>query len=208
MSTKVESNQKWMMFSKIWSCYNETQDLDEINPIEMNQVFANCSEEEEIYPRLTVKEIVAAQKADPVLKHYFKRNAVLEKGVEIQLVENESCICNKGRLVIPKPLQRRATIWYHHYLRHPGHTRLEETMKAAIYWKGMGTTIRSITKSCKTCQINKKRSLKYGHLPSKIVISTPWEALCVDLIGPYPQRQRRLVNRLHGSHHDRQQSPV
>ena len=58
-------------------------------------------------------------------------------------------------------------------------------MKAAIYWKGMRTTIRSITKSCKTCQINKKRSLKYGHLPSKIVLSVPWEALCVDLIGPY-----------------------
>jgi hypothetical protein len=29
------------------------------------QLFANCSEEEEIYP-LTAKEIVAAQKADPV----------------------------------------------------------------------------------------------------------------------------------------------
>ena len=41
------------------------------------------------------------------------------------------------------------------------------------------------TKSCKTCQVNKKRSLKYGHLPSKIVICIPWEALCVDLIGPY-----------------------
>jgi hypothetical protein len=24
-----------------------------------------------------------------------------------------------------------------------------------------------------------------GHLPSKIVISTPWEALCVNRIGPY-----------------------
>ncbi len=57
-------------------------------------------------------------------------------------------------------------------------------MKAAIYWKGMCTTIRSIMKSCKTCQINKKQSLKYGHLPPKQVISTPWEALCVDLIGP------------------------
>jgi hypothetical protein len=57
----------------------------------MNQVFANCSEEEEMYP-LMVKEIMAAQKADTVLKHYFKRNAVLEKGVELQLVENESCI--------------------------------------------------------------------------------------------------------------------
>jgi hypothetical protein len=52
-----------MMFSKFWSCYNETQDQDKINPIEMNQVFANRSEEEEIYP-LTVKEIVEAQKAD------------------------------------------------------------------------------------------------------------------------------------------------
>ncbi len=33
--------------------------------------------------------------------------------------------------------------------------------------------------------MNKKRTQKYGHLPPKIVISTPWEALCVDLVGPY-----------------------
>ena len=58
-------------------------------------------------------------------------------------------------------------------------------MKAVIYWKGMRNTSRSITKSCKTCQVNKKRKQKYGHLPSKIVISTPWEALCVNLVGPY-----------------------
>ena len=142
-----------MMFSKFWSSFNETQDPDDVKPIEMNQVFANRSEEDEIFP-LTVNEIVEAQKADPILKHLFKSNAVLSKGLELQLVENESCICHEGRLVIPKPLQRRATIWYHHYLQHPGHTRLEETMKAAIYWKGMCITIRSIMKSCKTCQIN------------------------------------------------------
>jgi hypothetical protein len=76
-------------------------------------------------------------------------------------------------------------MWYHHYLQHPGHTHLKETMKAVIYWNGMRKTIRSITKSCKTCQVNKKRTQKYGHLPSKIVISTPWEALCVDLVSPY-----------------------
>jgi hypothetical protein len=28
-------------------------------------------------------------------------------------------------------------MWYHHYLQHPGHTRLEETMNAAIYEKEM-----------------------------------------------------------------------
>ena len=140
----------------------------------MNQVFTNRSEEDEIYS-LTVKEIVEAQLVDITLKHFFKRNAVLDKEIQLQLVENESCICNEGRLVIPKPLQRRATMWYHHYLQHPRHTRLEETIKSAINWKGMRNTVQSITKSCKS----------YGHLPSKIVISTPWEALCVDLVGLY-----------------------
>ncbi len=106
------------------------------NTIQMNQVFANRSEEDEIHP-LIVKEIVEAQKANTKLKHLFKSNAVLDKGLELQIIENESCICNKGWLVIPKPLQQRAVMWYHHYLQHPRHTCLEETMKAAIYWKGM-----------------------------------------------------------------------
>ena len=66
-STKVLSNQKWMMFSKVWSCFKETQDPDEFNTIKMNHVFTNRSEEDEIFP-LTVKEIVEAQKADPILK--------------------------------------------------------------------------------------------------------------------------------------------
>jgi hypothetical protein len=97
------------------------------------------------------EEIVEAQKADTKLKYLFKSNGVLDKGLELQIIENESCICNQGWLVIPKPLQQHAVMWYHHYLQHPGHTRLEETMKTAIYWKGMRNTIRSITKSCKTC---------------------------------------------------------
>jgi hypothetical protein len=121
-------------------------DPDKTNRIQMNHVFANRSEEDEIYP-LTVKEIVEAQKADSKLKHFFKSNVVLDKGLELQLIENKSCICHKGRLVIPKPLQSCAVMWYHHYLQHPGHTRLKETKKAAIYWKGMRNTIQSKTKS-------------------------------------------------------------
>ncbi len=54
-----------------------------------------------------------------------------------------------------------------------------------MYWKGMHTTIWSLTKSCKSCQVNKWRSQKYGHLPPKTVYTIPWECLCVDLIGPY-----------------------
>ncbi len=61
---------------------------------------------------------------------------------------------------------------------------LEETMRSMMYWKGMHTTIRRYVKSCRSYQINKRHSQKYGHLPPKLVITTPWKALCVDLIGP------------------------
>jgi hypothetical protein len=72
-----------MMFSKLWSCYNKAQeDPDETNIIQMNEVFANRREEDKIYP-LTVKEIIEAQKADNKLKHFFKRNATLDKGLEL-----------------------------------------------------------------------------------------------------------------------------
>ncbi len=54
-----------------------------------------------------------------------------------------------------------------------------------MYWKGMGTTIWWYVKTCRSCQVNKKHSQKYGHLPPKLVITTPWRVLCVDLIGPY-----------------------
>jgi hypothetical protein len=49
----------------------------------------------------------------------------------------------------------------------------------------MRNTIRSKTKSWKTCQVNTKHTHKYGHWPPKIVISTPGEALCVNLVSPY-----------------------
>jgi hypothetical protein len=77
------------------------------------------------------------QRADASLKHLFKRNAVIDQGLEIKLIKNMTCVCKDGWLVIPKPLQVHAVKWYHHYLQHPGHTRLKETMNAVMYWKGM-----------------------------------------------------------------------
>jgi len=92
-------------------------DSDEGKIIQLNPCFANRNEEDEIYP-LTVKEIVEAQIANSTLKQYFKSNAVLDNGLELLLIENESYICHKGRLVIPT-LQSHAVMWYHHYFQHP-----------------------------------------------------------------------------------------
>ncbi len=66
----------------------------------MKQVFANHSEEKEILP-LTTHKIAEAQKADDKLK----RNAVLDKELEVSLVEDTHLVCKDGRMIIPKPLQ-------------------------------------------------------------------------------------------------------
>jgi hypothetical protein len=181
---KGETIVKWKAFSKLWRCYNKNNPGNKTQECNLNKVFANPSEEDEIFP-LTTPEIAEAQKADVKLKHCFRCNAVLDKGLEVRLIDDTYVACNDGKMIIPKPLQRCAVLWYHHYLQHPGHTQLEETTKATMYWKGMRTTIRSLTKSCKTCQVKKKQKLKYGHLPSKTIITVAWRALCVDLIGPY-----------------------
>ncbi len=68
---KEATSQKWLMFSKIWSCYNEAQqDSDKTNTIQLNEVFTNHSKDNEVYP-LTVTEIVDAQKADTNLKNFL-----------------------------------------------------------------------------------------------------------------------------------------
>ncbi len=117
---KGETKLKWKAFSKLWRCYNKNNPGNETQECNLNKVFANCSEEEEIFP-LTTPEI-EAQKADVKLKHCFRRNAVLDKGWEVRLIDNMYLACNDGKMMIPKPLQRGAVLWCHHYLQHPGHT--------------------------------------------------------------------------------------
>ena len=95
-------------------------------------------------------------------------------------------VYRKVRLVIPtSDMQNRVIQWYHHYLQHPGTTRLEETIGAVMYWKGMRQQIQRHTKVCPRCQISKRHKKKYGHLPPKIATIAPWIQVCVDLVGPY-----------------------
>jgi hypothetical protein len=105
-----------------------------------NLVFAHHEEEEEVY-LLTLREIADAQHKDQELKAYFKKNAIMpQKDMGIQIIE-EKCYAKNGKVIIPIPLCQRAVKWYHHTLHYPGHSRLEETMRSMMYWKGMRTTI-------------------------------------------------------------------
>ncbi len=68
----------------------------------MNHLFANRSEEEDIFP-LTTQEIAEAQKANGKLKHCFKRNTVIDKGLEGSLDDYTQVMYKEGRMIILKP---------------------------------------------------------------------------------------------------------
>ena len=151
----------------------------------INNAFANTSEDEDIYP-LTITEIADAQRADKNLKKFFKQKKNDKSRYSVSIIEETRVLTDeKMRMVIPASLQQRAVKWYHHYLQHPGMHRLEETLRASMTWSGLKTHVKQHVKSCKSCQKNKRQSKSYGKLPEKLVIEKPWEALCVDLIGPY-----------------------
>jgi hypothetical protein len=167
--------------------------VDDFANLSFATVFANTGDEEEdIYP-ITISEVSDAQRLEKSLKKYFKRDYKPEKrdrlslkvldDVEVVTYDDKS---DRGpRMVVPRALQSKVVAWYHHYLQHPGHTRLEETIAATMYWRGMRTDIRRHVRSCEACQKGKRRKRAYGKLPPKIAEVTPWAAVCVDLVGPY-----------------------
>ena len=69
--------------------------------MELNQVFANHSDEEDIYP-LTVREIAEKQIKDKDLQ----QQKVITK-FEETLIENTYVLCREGNMIIPKSLQHR-----------------------------------------------------------------------------------------------------
>ncbi len=77
------SAQRWRSFAHHLRSYNEASMPTQAHCFHMNEVFANCSDEDEIYP-LTTAEIAAAQRADASLKHLFKCNAVIDQGLDFE----------------------------------------------------------------------------------------------------------------------------
>ena len=82
-------------------------------------------------------------------------------------------------------MQTKVIQWYHHYLMHPGETRMIQTLAAVMYWKNMNLHITKHVKTCERCQLGKKHKQKYGHIPPKEATVRPWKQVSVDCIGPY-----------------------
>ena len=136
----------------------------------------------------TLAIIAREQNKDQNLKETVRRpTSGLSK---IMVDDNEIIVKDSKRIVIPASLQKDLLHWYHHYLIHPGVNRMTNTLAAIFYWKGMHNQIVRYIRKCPQCQKGKKARKKYGKLPTKQVITVPWQVLCTDCIGPYTVKDK------------------
>ena len=68
--------------------------------------------------------------------------------------------------------------------------RTEETILQQLWWPKMRKQITAYVQACPSCQKNKWKQKKYGHLPPKVAKVHIWDKMCVDLIGPYKIRRK------------------
>jgi hypothetical protein len=137
--------------------------------------------EEEKFPMSPVL-IQQEQSKDKGLQKDIQKNA---KKYRIRKLDGAYVITQHRLIVLPKMLQKRIVAWYHHYLAHPGMTRLEATLRETMMWKNMRRDIKSYVRTCPQCQKYKKVRPK-GQLPEKQAKDAiPWKRVDLDMIGPY-----------------------
>jgi transposase InsO family protein len=153
------------------------------DPEAMASTFLLESEiEEEKFP-MNPALIQKEQEQDEKLQQDIQKN--VEKYRKRKL-EGADIVTHHKLIVIPKVLQKRIVAWYHHYLAHPGMTRLEATLRETMTWPNMRKDIESHVRTCPQCQKYKKVRPKYGKLPEKQAEDAkPWKRVDLDMIGPY-----------------------
>jgi len=140
---------------------------------------------------LSFVHLEAEQQSDPLLKKELRQDTCKYQIKEfLGGGKTRSLICYNDKIVVPKKLQQHVIDWYHITLCHPGINRTEETIAQHLFWPKMRSQITNYVQACPTCQRNKRKVKKYGWLPPKEAEATPWDKMCIDLIGPYTIRRK------------------
>lgn len=172
--------------------------------------------------RLSVDDVTAAQRQDPLLAHIVSKmvggetpplsrtlkrrirrikmeDFALSEGVlyytgspAVQAFDTPHRLRTspRGRLVLPVSLREEALRLAHDtpLQGHRGAGRTMETLSREVYWPGMLTDVKRFVEDCTSCQLHRHQVQKrQGELhPTASHKLRPWEAVAVDLMGPYP----------------------
>lgn len=84
-------------------------------------------------------------------------------------------------------------IWrYHdHFLsNHPGWRETYRAVRQRFYWKGQRNDVRLYVNSCHICACTKPLNTRPDDPIRTRIPKQPWEAIIIDLMGPYPRTSR------------------
>jgi transposase InsO family protein len=146
-----------------------------------------CYDDDDLPPSsfpLRHKDIAKAQLDNPALPLKLRTNEDFSEATFRGGDEEHKLMCHNGKTASPPSLQQKTMDWCHEMLCHPGTTRTEATICQHFDWKGLRTMVIATCKKCQLCQKAKLTNQKHGELPAKLAEETPWDTLCVDLIGP------------------------
>ena len=120
---------------------------------------------EEPFP-LDLEQVAHEQNGDKQLRGVIKGiPRHLKAEMKLKVINDVEVQTYKDKIYIPASLWEKVLNWYHHYLQHPGASRMENTLGSVVYWPNMSKEIRRLCTTCKLCQLAKRTKTKYGKLP-------------------------------------------
>ena len=139
---------------------------------------------------MSFARIAEAQQEDEDLLQAIANDQHVPKHYYSQPIHNIDIVHYKPsaeavpKIYLPEALRDDTIPWYHEFLSHPGITRLLATIKTNFYCPHLSKYVEAFVKSCHTCQTMKAAGRGYGELPPNDAEETPFDTVCIDLIGP------------------------
>ena len=137
-------------------------DKDDVTP----DNFTLKKEDINEYP-LSYKIIMKYQQKDKALLKKAKNDNTYKLRTFNTAGRTRTLITKDNKIAIPLALQEPIVHWYHKQLCHPGQTQTELIVHQYFIWDRLSMAFKKFCSACHTCQLTKRRKVKYGHLPAK-----------------------------------------
>jgi len=93
---------------------------------------------------------------------------------------------NITQVCVPSPFRKKCLSLVHSSFGHQGRNKMMALMKPYFYWPRMARDCIEHIKGCSTCQAFDKSNPPKGRMQMREIVSTPFERVAVDLVGPFP----------------------
>ena len=113
----------------------------------------------------------------------------------LQLFGSIELVCKSNRndfqIVLSDEMMPKLVQWYHAATIHAeGMDRLEASIRRHFYHPQLRVEIRTVVRSCDTCQKMKRGGRQFGELAPRKALAVPWQEIHVDTIGPWTIKLR------------------